>query len=312
MATVRIPTPLRKLTNGQEEVKATGATSPRSHHQPGDAVPRATERICDDQGKVRRFVNIFKNDEDIRFLQNLDTPVRRPTSCPSFRPSPAAEGCLVVADAGRDPTLRPPDRPARGRGRTARRACCAAEVVVVGAATRADAGRPPTTCGRPAWAGSTVRRRRPRRPMRRGLAGSAAGRARSLVLRFGLRRRCAAAGGGAAGRPGAGRMRGRRRRASTCSSFRRHGPCPHAALDVPPRRGCRRRPRAGAAGGAGRAPWRPARRCGCWSLPQAPPRARLLRLPAGARRPPTQRAGDALGARVFPAAAGSSPEANLA
>jgi len=76
MATVRIPTPLRKLTNGQEEVSAAGATigeilTDLEQHYPG-----MKERLCDDKGQVRRFVNIFANDEDIRFLQNLETPVK--------------------------------------------------------------------------------------------------------------------------------------------------------------------------------------------------------------------------------------------
>ena len=76
MATVRIPTPLRKLTNGQEEVSAAGATigeilTDLEQHYPG-----MKDRLCDDKGQVRRFVNIFANDEDIRFLQNLDTPVK--------------------------------------------------------------------------------------------------------------------------------------------------------------------------------------------------------------------------------------------
>jgi molybdopterin synthase sulfur carrier subunit len=75
MATVRIPTPLRKLTNGQEEVKAAGANIAAVIASLGTQYPGIKERICDDQGKVRRFVNIFKNDEDIRFLQNLETPV---------------------------------------------------------------------------------------------------------------------------------------------------------------------------------------------------------------------------------------------
>jgi len=76
MATVRIPTPLRKLTNGQEEVSAAGATigeilTDLEQHYPG-----MKDRLCDDKGQVRRFVNIFANDEDIRFLQNLETPVK--------------------------------------------------------------------------------------------------------------------------------------------------------------------------------------------------------------------------------------------
>ena len=75
MATVRIPTPLRKLTNGLEEVKASGGTIAAIITSLESQYPGLRERICDDQGKVRRFVNIFKNDEDIRFLQSLETPV---------------------------------------------------------------------------------------------------------------------------------------------------------------------------------------------------------------------------------------------
>jgi molybdopterin synthase sulfur carrier subunit len=76
MATVRIPTPLRKLTNGQEEVMAQGKTVGELIVHLESQFPGIKDRICDDQGKVRRFVNIFTNDEDIRFLQNLDTAVK--------------------------------------------------------------------------------------------------------------------------------------------------------------------------------------------------------------------------------------------
>ncbi len=76
MATVRIPTPLRKLTTGQEVVAATGATIGELIADLEKNFPGLRERLCDDKGQVRRFVNIFANDEDIRFLQNLDTPVK--------------------------------------------------------------------------------------------------------------------------------------------------------------------------------------------------------------------------------------------
>ena len=75
MATVRIPTPLRKLTDGNEEVSAEGATVGELLSNLETKYPGIKARICDDSGKVRRFVNIFANDEDIRFLQNLETPV---------------------------------------------------------------------------------------------------------------------------------------------------------------------------------------------------------------------------------------------
>jgi sulfur-carrier protein len=76
MATVRIPTPLRKITNGQEEVAASGATIGELLADLEKQFPGLKERICDDKGQLRRFVNVFANDEDIRFLQNLDTPVK--------------------------------------------------------------------------------------------------------------------------------------------------------------------------------------------------------------------------------------------
>jgi sulfur-carrier protein len=76
MATVRIPTPLRKLTQGKEEVSAAGDTIGALIADLEANYPGIKERICDETGAVRRFVNIFANDEDIRFLQNLDTPVK--------------------------------------------------------------------------------------------------------------------------------------------------------------------------------------------------------------------------------------------
>jgi molybdopterin synthase sulfur carrier subunit len=76
MATIRIPTPLRKLTEGKEEVAASGATVGEVISNLDQAYPGIKARICDDSGAVRKFVNIFANDEDIRFLKNLDTPIK--------------------------------------------------------------------------------------------------------------------------------------------------------------------------------------------------------------------------------------------
>ena len=75
MATVRIPTPLRKLTDGKEQVSAAGATIGEVLANLDGSYPGIKARICDDDGQVKRFVNIFANDEDIRFLENLDTRV---------------------------------------------------------------------------------------------------------------------------------------------------------------------------------------------------------------------------------------------
>ena len=76
MAQVRIPTPLRKYTGGAEAVTAEGATVAAIVADLDKRHPGIRERICDESGAVRRFVNIFANDEDIRFLKNLDTPVK--------------------------------------------------------------------------------------------------------------------------------------------------------------------------------------------------------------------------------------------
>ena len=75
MATVRIPAPLRKFTEGKEEVSVAGANVREILDALESSHPGIKERICDDQGAVRRFVNVFVADEDIRFLENLDTAV---------------------------------------------------------------------------------------------------------------------------------------------------------------------------------------------------------------------------------------------
>jgi sulfur-carrier protein len=73
--TVRIPTPLRTLTGGADEVAIAGATVREVIDNLEKKHPGLKERLCDDKG-VRRFVNIYANEEDIRFLDNLDTAVK--------------------------------------------------------------------------------------------------------------------------------------------------------------------------------------------------------------------------------------------
>jgi molybdopterin synthase sulfur carrier subunit len=75
MPTVRIPTPLRKLTADQEVVTVTGATLGAVLDELNAAYPGLGERILDEQGAIRRFVNIFVNDEDVRFLAEKETPI---------------------------------------------------------------------------------------------------------------------------------------------------------------------------------------------------------------------------------------------
>ena len=76
MATVRIPTQLRKLTDGNELVTASGSTVGDVIANLEKAYPGIRARIFDESGAVKKFVNIFANDEDIRFLQDLDTPLK--------------------------------------------------------------------------------------------------------------------------------------------------------------------------------------------------------------------------------------------
>jgi len=73
---VRVPTPLRRFTGGAEEVNANGATVAALVNNLEKNYPGIKERICDEEGRVRRFVNIFVNGDDIRFLSNLDTAVK--------------------------------------------------------------------------------------------------------------------------------------------------------------------------------------------------------------------------------------------
>lgn len=74
--TVRIPTPIRRVTNGEDKVSAEGKTL-------GDVIasmeaqyPGVKARICDDQGEIRSFVNMYVNGEDVRFLDGLGTSVK--------------------------------------------------------------------------------------------------------------------------------------------------------------------------------------------------------------------------------------------
>lgn len=73
MAIVRIPTPLRRLTNGNAEVEADGGTIAELIDNLESHYEGLKKRICDENGTVRRFVNIYINDEDIRFLDNAET-----------------------------------------------------------------------------------------------------------------------------------------------------------------------------------------------------------------------------------------------
>ena len=71
--TVKIPTQLRTLTGGAEKVDASGATLAEVIADIDARHPGLKDRLLDDSGKLRRFVNVYLDDEDVRFLQGLET-----------------------------------------------------------------------------------------------------------------------------------------------------------------------------------------------------------------------------------------------
>ena len=73
--TVRVPSAMRKLTNGRAELEAEGATVRELLDHLGAGNPGLTARIMGDDGDVREFLNVFVNGADIRYEDNLDTPV---------------------------------------------------------------------------------------------------------------------------------------------------------------------------------------------------------------------------------------------
>jgi molybdopterin synthase sulfur carrier subunit len=73
MAQIRIPAPLRKLTNDQEIVASEAGTLREAIDGLETQYPGLRERLCDEAGQIRRFVNIYVNGEDVRFLDNVNT-----------------------------------------------------------------------------------------------------------------------------------------------------------------------------------------------------------------------------------------------
>ena len=73
---VRIPTPLRKLTNDEEVVEVNATTIAGAIQELQAKFPGIQERLLDETGGVRRFVNVYVNEEDIRFLENQDTALK--------------------------------------------------------------------------------------------------------------------------------------------------------------------------------------------------------------------------------------------
>ena len=87
--TVRIPTPLRKLTNELDVVSGDGGTLLACIDSLEQQYPGIKERLCDEGGELRRFVNVYVNGEDVRFQQGLQTPLK-----------PGDEVSIVPAVAG--------------------------------------------------------------------------------------------------------------------------------------------------------------------------------------------------------------------
>ena len=75
-AQVRIPTPLRKYTGGKESVSVDGASIAAIIENLEKNHPGLKDRICEADGTVRRFVNLYVNGDDIRFLDNLESKVK--------------------------------------------------------------------------------------------------------------------------------------------------------------------------------------------------------------------------------------------
>ncbi|MDA1278779.1 MAG: MoaD family protein [Chloroflexi bacterium] len=73
--TVKIPTPLRKLTNGETSVDVDGATVKAVVESLESSFPGMRDRLIDESGGLRHFVNIYLNGEDVRYLEGLNSPV---------------------------------------------------------------------------------------------------------------------------------------------------------------------------------------------------------------------------------------------
>ena len=74
--TVRVPSALRKLTNGQAELSATGGTVRELLQDLGRANPAFLDRITGEDGGIRQFLNVFVNGSDIRYEKDLETVVK--------------------------------------------------------------------------------------------------------------------------------------------------------------------------------------------------------------------------------------------
>jgi molybdopterin synthase sulfur carrier subunit len=103
MPVVRIPTVLRKHTDGQAKVEASGGTVGEVFDDLVSAHPGLAEQLLED-GKVRGFINVYVDDEDIRYLSGLDSPVEpdaeiaiMPAVAGGAEAEPSTHGAIVSA-----------------------------------------------------------------------------------------------------------------------------------------------------------------------------------------------------------------------
>lgn len=74
--TVRVPTPLQKLTNGKSEISANGSSVKEVLNDVEKNFPGVKERLYSEDGELRRFINIYINEEDIRFMDSDNSAVK--------------------------------------------------------------------------------------------------------------------------------------------------------------------------------------------------------------------------------------------
>ena len=72
---IRIPSPLRRITGGQDRVEVEGSTLSETINGLESKFPGIKARLLDESGKLKHFVNVYVNGEDVQFLQGLDTPI---------------------------------------------------------------------------------------------------------------------------------------------------------------------------------------------------------------------------------------------
>jgi molybdopterin synthase sulfur carrier subunit len=99
MATVLVPTPLRRLTGGQAKVEVDGVDVGTILQAVDAQYPGVADKLLDDDGNIKRFINVFVNDSEIRSLQGMHTPVS-PTDKVSIVPAMAggqADGSVYWA-----------------------------------------------------------------------------------------------------------------------------------------------------------------------------------------------------------------------